>query len=153
MIYHIVDLVCDDSAGPLYFHGLNLNGVCVISPRIVEMHINQSPVLRMSLDGKCTEELLGLLTQYNFADQAKKLADHEVFSVEDVDFMTEEDVQAWELPDNFNDFLTYVHSYMQIKYMPRTSSPDRERPGRDTPEPDKRAIELNILLTQLLTFG
>ena len=106
----------------------------------------------MSLDGKCTEELLGLLTQYNFADQAEKLVDHEVFSVEDVDCMTEEDVQEWELPDNFNDFLTHVHSYMQIKYMPRTPSPHRERLGRDTPEPDKRAIELNRLLAQLFSL-
>jgi hypothetical protein len=52
----------------------------------------------MSLDGKCTEELLGLLTQYNFAEQTEKLADHEVLSVEDADCMTEEDVQEPE-PD------------------------------------------------------
>ena len=86
----------------------------------------------MSLDGKCTEELLGLLTQHNFAYLAETLANHEVFSVEDADCMTQEDVQEWELPDNFNDFLEYVHSYFHEKHRPpRTPSPHNERGKRD----------------------
>ena len=102
---------------------------------------------------KCTPELLRLLTEHNLAGLAEELAQNEVFSVEDVDGMTEHDVQKWNLPDTFNAFLTYVHAYMQQKYMPRTPSPHRERRGKDTPEPKKRQTKLNGLLAQLLTLG
>ena len=62
----------------------------------------------MSSRRKCTQELLDLLTHWNLADQAQKLNDHEVFSLEDAECMTPQDVQEWDLPAAFNAFILHL---------------------------------------------
>ena len=62
---------------------------------------------------KCTQELLDLLTLWNLADQAEKLNDNEVFSVQDLECMTPEDVRDWDLPAAFNALILHLSQYTQ----------------------------------------
>ena len=68
----------------------------------------------MSSRRTCDQALLDMLEDWELSDQAEKLAKHEVFSVEDAETMTTEDVQAWELPNEFNTLLSYLHTNVKF---------------------------------------